>query len=119
MKKIYKNKRFLKNAALLLGSAAIFLSGILVFFLFSMKIPDFHAFGDRKVINSTQIYDRTGEVLLYDIHDDIKRTYISFDQMSASIKNATVAIEDAEFYEHRGVKPTAIIRAFFPPEIRP
>ena len=111
MKKIYKNERFLKNAALLLGSAAIFLSGILVLFLFSMKIPDFHAFGDRKVINSTQIYDRTGEVLLYDIHDDIKRTYISFGQMSVSIKNATVAIEDAEFYNHNGIRVTSIIRA--------
>ena len=111
MKKIYKNERFLKNAALLLGSAAIFLSGILVLFLFSMKIPDFHAFGDRKVINSTQIYDRTGEVLLYDIHDDIKRTYISFGQMSVSIKNATVSIEDAEFYNHNGIRVTSIIRA--------
>jgi penicillin-binding protein 1C len=111
MRKIYKNKRFLKNAAMLFGSAAIFLSGIMVLLLFSMKIPDFRDFADRKVINSTQIYDRTGEVLLYDIHDNIKRTYIPFDQMSQGIKSATVAIEDAEFYSHGGIRITSIIRA--------
>ncbi len=101
----------MKNAAMLLGSVAIFLVGIAILFLFSMKIPDFQDFANRKVVNSTQIYDRTGKVLLYDIHDDIKRTYISFDKMSASIKNATVAIEDAEFYNHNGIRITSIIRA--------
>jgi penicillin-binding protein 1C len=111
MLKIFKNKKLVKNAAMLLGSVGIFLSGVLVLFLFSMKIPDFQDFGDRKVINSTQIYDRTGKVLLYDIHENIKRTYIPFDQMNASIKNATVAIEDAEFYNHNGIRITSIIRA--------
>jgi len=51
----------------------------------------------EKIVNSTQIYDRTGKILLYDIHQDVKRTDISFDQMGANIKNATVAIEDSDF----------------------
>ena len=76
-----------------------------------MKIPDFHSFEDRKVVNSTQIYDRTGEILLYDIHQDIKRTYIPSEEISLNIKNATVAIEDSEFYNHNGVRITSTIRA--------
>ncbi|MBI2631128.1 hypothetical protein HYW73_02855 [Candidatus Nomurabacteria bacterium] len=81
-KHFYKNRHLVKNAALLGASLLILGAGASTVFLFSMKLPDFRSFEDRKVVNSTQIYDRTGEVLLYDIHEDIKRTYITFDQMS-------------------------------------
>ena len=79
--------------------------------IFSIKIPDFHSFETRKTVNSTKIYDRTGQILLYDINNDVKRTSISFDQMSVNIKNATVAIEDSNFYNEGGIRLTSIIRA--------
>src|SRR3989344_5145316 len=66
---------------------------------------------NRNLVNSTQIFDRTGEVLLYDIHRDIRRTNVPFEKMSANIKNATVAIEDSEFYNHGGIRITSIRRA--------
>jgi penicillin-binding protein 1C len=106
-----KNKHLMKNVVMLGISLFILGTGLLLVLIFSMNLPDFHSFENRKVINSTQIYDRTGEVLLYDIHDDIKRTYITFDQMSLNIKNATVAIEDAEFYNHSGIRVTSTVRA--------
>ncbi|MFZ2149945.1 MAG: PBP1A family penicillin-binding protein [Minisyncoccia bacterium] len=101
----------MKNLALFTVSLFVLGAGLIIVFIFSLDLPDSHSFADRKVVNSTQIYDRTGEVLLYDIHEDIKRTYISFDQMSLNIKNATVAIEDAEFYNHSGVRVTSTFRA--------
>jgi len=107
-----KNKK-LKNLMLLGGGIFIFATGIVIILLSSLKIPDFHSFENRKIENSTRIYDRTGEILLYDIHQDIKRTEISFAQMGLNIKNATIAIEDAEFYSHGGVKVTSTIRAIF------
>jgi 1A family penicillin-binding protein len=113
LKKLYKNKKLFRNLLLLCGGLFIFTTGILVILLSSLNIPDFHAFEERKVMNSTQIYDRTGEILLYDIHQDIKRKEIPFEQMGLNIKNATVAIEDAEFYTHGGVKVTSTIRALF------
>lgn len=91
--------------------AGLILSGLIFLWIGSFKMPDLEAFDQRKVPQSTKIYDRTGEVLLYDVHEDIRRTVIPFDKMSRHIKNATVAIEDAEFYEHNGIKPTAILRA--------
>jgi len=93
--------------------AGVFILSISVFVIWasSLKIPDFHSFEGIKVVNSTKIYDRTGQILLYDIHQDIKRTDIPFEQMSVNIKNATVAIEDSEFYTHGGIKITSIIRA--------
>ncbi len=77
----------------------------------SLKLPDLQSFDNRVISQSTKIYDRTGEILLYDINQGIKRTVIKGSDISRNIKNAAVAIEDAEFYQHRGIKPTAIIRA--------
>ncbi|MFA6533159.1 MAG: PBP1A family penicillin-binding protein [Patescibacteria group bacterium] len=111
MKRLYKNKRFWKNLILLGIGIFILILSIIIIWLFSIKIPDFNSFEDRKISNSTQIYDRTGEILLYDIHRDTKRTDISFEQMSFNIKNATVAIEDSEFYNHNGIRITSIARA--------
>ncbi len=77
----------------------------------TLPIPDLQTFDERKITESTKIYDRTGEHLLYDVHQDIRRTVVPFEEISRNIKNASVAIEDAEFYSHKGIKPKAIIRA--------
>jgi len=111
MAKRYRNKRFTKNLVLFGAGAFIFLIGFVIIWLSSLKVPDFRSFEDRKIVNSTKIYDRTGEILLYDIHQDVKRTNISFDSMGSNIKNATVAVEDSEFYNHKGIRITSILRA--------
>ncbi len=107
----FKNKRLVKNTILLCAGIFIFITSIIIIWLFSLDIPDFNSFVDRKIVNSTQIYDRTGKILLYDIHQDTKKTDISFEQMGPNIKNATVAIEDSEFYNHGGIRITSIVRA--------
>src|SRR3989338_11690957 len=103
-------KRY-KNLIFLILGIFVLVVGAVIFWISLLKIPDFHSFEDRQVINSTKIYDRTGKVLLYDIHQDVKRTNIPFEEMGVNIKNATVAIEDSEFYNHGGIRITSIIRA--------
>lgn len=76
-----------------------------------MKLPDFTEFHERKVAQSTKIYDRTGEVLLYDVHQNVKRTIVPFENISPWVKKAAIAIEDAGFYEHYGVSFRGIARA--------
>ncbi|MFH1170846.1 MAG: transglycosylase domain-containing protein [Candidatus Vogelbacteria bacterium] len=87
--------------------------GFLIFWLFTLKIPDFNAIDTRLVAESTKIYDRTGKVLLYSVQEGVRRKVVPFGDISKQMKNASVAIEDAEFYNHRGVKLESIIRAFF------
>ncbi|MCM2338950.1 MAG: PBP1A family penicillin-binding protein [Burkholderiales bacterium] len=111
MKRNTKKIGIPKNLLYFLIGIFILFVGIIIIYVSSLKIPDFHSFEDRKIINSTKIYDRTGEILLYDIHQDVKRTNIPFEKMSANIKNATVAIEDSEFYNHSGVRITSTVRA--------
>ena len=85
--------------------------GLLALWLSTLKLPDLNSFETRKVAESTKIYDKTGKILLYDVHQNTKRTEVPFDTISRNVKNATVAIEDAEFYTHHGIRISSIIRA--------
>lgn len=85
--------------------------GGLLLWVSTLDIPDLSTFDKRQVLQSTKIYDRTGEVLLYDLNQDVKRTIVPFSEMSLNIKNATIAIEDDQFYNHSGIDLKAIIRA--------
>jgi len=88
------------------------ISGLLVW-VSTMKIPDLSSFEDRRILQSTKIYDHTGEILLYDLHQDVKRTIVPFEDISRNIKNATIAIEDERFYSHFGIDIKGILRAAF------
>jgi len=109
-KKKIKKERIPHIVAVIL-SAGFFIAGVFILWFALIPLPDFQSFEQRKVEESTKIYDRTGKVLLFDVHRDVKRKVVPFEEISRHIKNATIAIEDSEFYEHRGVKPTAIFRA--------
>ena len=79
----------------------------------AIKLPDIANFEENRVVQSTKIYDRTGTVLLYDIHGEEKRTVIPFGEMPQNIKNATIALEDNSFYSHYGFRPLSFARAMF------
>ena len=103
--------RLFQNMIVLVISLLIFILGVFFIWVATLKTPDFEGFNDRLVKNSTKLYDRTGKVLLYDIHNDIKRTVIPKEEISLYVKNATVAIEDSEFYNHKGVRFKSLVRA--------
>lgn len=108
-------KRHFKDI-LIDGAIAVFVIGLIatggiIVWVSTLDIPDLSSFEQRRVLQSTKIYDRTGEILLYDLYQDVRRTIVPGEEISHHIKNATVAIEDDEFYEHFGVDPQAIIRA--------
>ena len=101
----------IKHRILIVLTTVLFLSGAVFLWAASLRIPDLADLGDRKVTQSTKIYDNTGEILLYDMSNDVQRTVIPFDQISNNLKKATLAIEDKDFYNHGGVKWTSIARA--------
>ncbi|MDP2708808.1 MAG: penicillin-binding protein [bacterium] len=93
-------------------------SGALAFFIFclagylwlSHDLPDPNRLIERQVAQSTKIYDRAGQTVLYEIHGDEKRTMISLSDIPEDLKNATIAIEDKDFYKHGGFSVWAIFR---------
>jgi 1A family penicillin-binding protein len=111
MFKKHKKEMFSKNSVLIVVGVFVFMVSIGIIWVSSIRIPDFRSFYERKITNSTKLYDRTGEFLLFDIHQNVKRTDIHFEEMGANIKNATIAVEDADFYNHSGIRITSTIRA--------
>jgi penicillin-binding protein 1C len=61
---------------------------------------------------STKILDRNGK-LIYEIYTDTKRTPIKLDDVPEYVKEATISIEDKDFYKHQGLSYTGIARAIF------
>lgn len=84
---------------------------LVLFIYIELTLPAPESIAVRKVTESTKIYDKTGEILLYDIHGEERRTIIPWDQISESAKKATLASEDADFYNHKGLDITGILRA--------
>ena len=109
-RKIRKHQ-LLKNMTFFVIGIGFLIVGIFIVWTSTLQLPDFKSLSSRKIQSSTKIYDRTGKILLYDIHQNIKRTVIPYEQMGTNILNATVAIEDSDFYNHSGIRITSIIRA--------
>lgn len=91
----------------------LLVGGAILVWIATLDIPNLSSFEERQVLQSTKIYDRTGEVLLYDLHQDVRRTIVPYDNISRHIKNATVAIEDDTFFEHKGIRPIRTLKAVF------
>ncbi|PIV09688.1 penicillin-binding protein [Candidatus Roizmanbacteria bacterium CG_4_10_14_0_8_um_filter_36_36] len=75
------------------------------YFVFSIfyKLPNPASLKEYKVVPlSTHILDRNGK-LLYEIYREQSRTAIKLDQLPKYVAQATIAIEDKDFYKHGGV----------------
>lgn len=111
-KKIFKTIRGWMADGLIVALVLGFIAaGGLLIFISTLNIPDLSAFEQRRVLQSTKIYDRTGEIVLYDLNQDVKRTVVPYENISHYIKNATVAIEDDTFFQHMGIRPLRIVKA--------
>jgi 1A family penicillin-binding protein len=105
----------LKN--LLLGLVALgLLGGLVVFFAylwFASTLPSADDIMNRDVAQSTKIYDRTGEHLLYEIAENEKRTLVPIEQVPEDLINATLTAEDRKFYSHGGISYLGIARSIY------
>jgi len=110
-----KKRRGLVKTIKIIGIAAlllviIFLGAVLYF---STTVPSIQEISSQQISQSTKIYDRTGTVLLYEIGSGEHRTLVPFDQIPQSLKDATVAIEDQNFYNEPAFDIKGILRAVY------
>ena len=82
------------------------------FVIFAKDLPSPNKLTARDSSLSTKIFDRNNK-LLYDIYGDKNRALVNWNQLPPNVKNATIAIEDKDFYNHRGFSATGIVRAAF------
>lgn len=109
MRKLYRKK---KKIFWLTGLVLFVLASSTFAYSIVSSLPDPERISERAVVESTKIYDRTGKVLLYEIHGEEKRTVIPLAEMPETVRKATIAAEDDKFYEHVGLDGFGILRAF-------
>jgi len=85
------------------------LAFVLVFAWFSRGLPD-PGKVQRQSGFSTEIMDRTGEVVLYDVITDQDRRFTPLADVPVYLRDATISVEDKDFYKHNGFDPLAIPR---------
>lgn len=101
--------RIRRSRAALIGIGA----GILIAFIIIL-IVDFtrvQSLASFKPNATTKIYDKNG-VIISEIFSQ-KRDVVPLKKIPRNLVNAFIAIEDNEFYDHWGVNPKGIVRAFF------
>src|SRR5690348_993626 len=57
-------------------SACFVLGGVVMLWAATLNIPDLSALENRRIDQSVQIFDRTGQVLLYDLNQNVDRTVV-------------------------------------------
>ncbi len=94
---------------LLAGIVGAFLLGFVAFIIFSRDLP---APGEIKRSSgySTTFYDRDGKVL-FEMFEDKNRVPVSIKDVPKTLQEATVAVEDKSFYEHKGFSTWGVIRS--------
>ncbi len=111
--KKHHKKQWLKFLSLTILAGGLFCGLLFIGLLawVSKDLPNPDGVLKREVTVSTKIYDRTGETVLYDIHGNIKRTLISFDEVPEHVKQAVLSAEDRNFYKHKGFSIFGIARS--------
>ncbi|KKU91565.1 MAG: Penicillin-binding protein, 1A family [Candidatus Jorgensenbacteria bacterium GW2011_GWA1_48_11] len=111
---------FLRKRLFLFGFLGLFVLSLVALTVFTVYLlviykglPSPDQFSARLVSESTKLYDRTGKILLYEIHGDEKRTVVPFDQIPDAMKEAALSAEDANFYNEPAFDWRAILRALW------
>ena len=96
---VFQIKRFvLKQRLVIFGSLTVLLL-LLAFYIFK-DLPSPKKLSSDQYPVSTLIYDRNDK-LLYEIYAEQNRTPVKLQHLPPTAKQATIAIEDKDFYRHR------------------
>ena len=115
-RKTYKKNK--KRAVLfwifvVLGSCFVLtvFAGSILFIYYAKDLPRPEKFAERAFVESTKIYDRTGETVLYELYGEERREIVSLNDMPEHLKQAVLSTEDSRFYSHHGIDIWGILRA--------
>ncbi len=95
---------------LFFGLIATVIITIFLFFWYSRDLPTPGKLIEAQSSQSTRIYDRNN-TLLYSVYQDQNRVYVKLPSIPKYLQEATIAIEDKNFYNNQGFSITGYLRA--------
>ena len=111
----FGGRLFLAFAKLLLLAIELaVLAGLCLYYYYGRELEGLEAgIGSHRPAETTKIYARDGETLLFELVDPNsgRRTVVDLQRMPTALRDATIAVEDANFYENPGVDVRGIVRA--------
>jgi 1A family penicillin-binding protein len=78
---------------------------------YTQDLPDPKSLNARELAQSTKIYDRNGQLLYVKHTEGVIRTVIPLSAISPHLIQATIALEDRQFYLHHGIDFRRIVGA--------
>lgn len=111
-KKEKKYSRFIWRA---IGSVVLVIALVALFEIIVIvrDLPHPERIETMRSAQSTKLYDRTGTVLLYEIHGDQNRTVVDVSKLPPYVAQAVIAIEDQGFYNHSAFDFRGVMRALW------
>lgn len=91
--------------------SSVFAGGLVGLAISFRNLPDVRVLRSYAPTETTHIYDIKGK-LIASLHGEANREVVPLDKISPHLKRAVIAIEDSHFYQHHGVNPGAVVRAF-------
>jgi penicillin-binding protein 1C len=95
---------------ILAAAGGLVIAGMMVYIL--KDIPSPKILSANTYPESSQLLDRNGK-LIYEIYSDKRRTTVTLSEIPDNLKKATLAIEDANFYNHGGFDIKGILRGLW------
>lgn len=95
------------------GIVVCFLLLVGLFAYFRKDLPNITDVTGNNLPGSISYYDRTGQTLLWQDYDAVKRIPVASDKINDNMKNATIAIEDKDFYKEGAFNVRGIMRAAY------
>lgn len=112
--KLFSKSLGLLIIAVILGFSFVLflvgLGGVSYLYAVNQSLPTFQELSDRDVPESSKLFARDG-TLIYEFYGEYKRSRIPLERVSLNLVNATIAIEDKDYYKHGAISLPAIARA--------
>ncbi|WP_042201554.1 MULTISPECIES: transglycosylase domain-containing protein [Cyanophyceae] len=97
--------------SIIMLTSSIVAGGLVGLAISFRNLPDVRQLRNFFPSETTYIYDINGK-LLTSLHGEANREVMSLDRISPDLKRAVLASEDSHFYDHHGINPSGVGRAF-------
>jgi len=105
-------KVILRIAFVAVLSIVLIIGGAILWFFTGVGLPKLSSLKNYKVAQNTQVFAANGK-FLFELHGEENREVVDLDIIPEYLQKAAIAIEDKDFYNHKGINWKAVVRALW------